>query len=241
LKYAPPEVLRFQILKRDVGDIFSEALSHWDFDFTKIPDYVEEFDRYENMYFDIIEKKKEIWLILDTYKLTMYGKEPPQRPRRVSYKTLAKVAVWMRNLEDGILILKKQGKLRGLNEWEIADAKKRLIMANNWVKEVGVENILPQPSEICKIFEELEDNVKKAVIEVLGEAKKEAVSERIQEKVKEISIKYGLTTRKQRLKVYRSIYKLVLGEESGPPLKRLLSLPIMKERIEKLYNILAVK
>lgn len=241
LKYAPPEVLRFQILKRDVGDIFSEALSHWDFDFTKIPDYVEEFDRYENTYFEIIEKKKQNWLILDTYKLTMYSKEPPRKPRRVSYKTLAKVAIWMRDLEDGILILKKQGKLKGLEEWEIADVKKRLIMASNWVREVGIENILPQPSEIRKVFEELEDNVKKAVIEVLGEVKKETTPERIQERVKEISVKYGLTTRKQRLKVYRSIYRLVLGEDSGPPLKRLLSLPIMRERIEKLCEILVAK
>lgn len=240
LKYAPPEVLRYQILKRDVSDIYSEALEHWEFDMKLMPDYVEEFDRFERAVFDIIEgRRRESRLLLDTYELVMAWRKPSRRPKRVPYRSLALIALWMRDLDDGMEMLKRQGKLKGLEEWEISDVRRRLSMAKNWVSTVGASSLLPPLEEALAKFESLPEPERMVVKRFLNLVASGISGEEAQRKIRQLAEEVGLRTRSERLRAYRAIYKLVLGEESGPPVRRLLETPGVRDYLLKLYETLS--
>ena len=237
LRYAPPEVLRFQILKRDVTDIQSEALSHWEFDMRFLPDYVEEFDRYEKVYFDIIEGEgRKSQLVIDTYRLTMAGKVPAKRPRRVSYKSLALVALWMRDVEDGMEILRRQGKLRDLEDWEVRDVRRRLVMARNWVEAVGATSVLLPLEDAASRLLSLPEPERGIIMEFLSQVASGLRAEEAQARIRELAERVGLKTRSERLRVYRGLYQALLGESSGPPVRRLLANPGIRGYLSKLYK-----
>jgi lysyl-tRNA synthetase class 1 len=232
LRYAPPEVLRFQVLKREVGDIFSEALSHWEFDFLQIPAYVEEFDRFEELAFGGSELARQV------YALSLPGSPPPRKPRRVSYYQLARVAAWMEDLEDGLRMLKRQGKLEGMEEWELEDVKRRLMMARSWLEAAGYGAILRKPEEAAEALKSLDARVVEAFAEAAeamlrGAEPGEAVSKAAETR--------GLSGREGRLQVYRAFYLALLGEESGPPLRRLAARPEVRENLRRILEILQSK
>lgn len=230
LRYAPPEVLRFQILKRDVDDIYEEALSHWYFDFRQIPSYVEEFDRLEESYFE----GGGSGLVGELYRLSLPQSPPPRKPRRVPYYQLVRVAAWMTDVEDGLAMLKKQGKLRDMEEWEIAEVRRRLVMARNWLREVGYTAVLQNVDQALKALECFEEEVVKAFVEVSRRILEGCDPSEAGRIVREVAESLGLRKRRERLQVYRAFYHALLGEDSGPPLRRLVSRPEVRELLSKI-------
>ncbi|RLE68668.1 MAG: hypothetical protein DRJ34_02540, partial [Thermoprotei archaeon] len=224
---------------RDVSDIYSEALSHWDFDITQIPQYVQSFDKFEETYFNIVEKaidqiKNQV--IVDTYLLSVVRK-PKKRIRRISYWQLARIAVWMIDIDDGMRMLRRQGKLKDLSEEELIDVRNRLNMALNWTKIVGLKAVLPSIDKLKEIFKQISGE-EKLIFKTFLEA---VVSGKLSENnVQEYMLKFaetmGYKTRKERLKIYQTIYKILLGEESGPPLRRMLSKREFRKYLEAIYT-----
>lgn len=228
LRFAPPEVLRFQVLKREVGDIFSEALSHWEFDLHQVPNYVEEFDKLEEEVF-----KGGGEHLRQLYELSIVGPPPLRKPNRVPYPQAVRVAAWMGSIDDGMRMLERQGKLRGLEERELEDARRRLAMARNWIEAVGYGAILRSPEEALHQLRALDPRTleafKEAALATLGgtdpnEAVRRACEAR------------GITGREGRLQVYRAFYLALLGEESGPPLRRLAVRPEVVKTLKKLLE-----
>ena len=231
LRYAPPEVLRFQVLKREVGDIFREALSHWEFDLLQVPNYVEEFDEFERRAFEGGGGASA-----QLYELSLPGPPPPSRPRRLPYPQAVRVAAWMEDVEDGMRMLERQGKLSGLSAWELEDARRRLEMARNWVEAVGYGAILRRPEEAAAALRGLDPRVVGALVEaaaaILGGAEPT-------EAVRRACEARGLSGRGERLKVFQAFYLALLGEESGPPLRRLVARAEVRENLRRLLELLA--
>ena len=241
LEIAPPEVLRFMILKRDITDIYSEALSHWEFDITMIPQYVQEFDRLEALYFEMTRKRRirEHSLIRDTYELSLTDGVPKERPKRLGYWQAVNVAAWMIDVKDGIEMLRKQGKLKGFSSDDIEDAKKRLKMASNWLLKVGYSVLLPSIEDFRSRYETLEDVERRAFSRIIRDIAKGLVNENnIGEEIREIAIELGLKSRKERLRIYKAFYRVLLNDESGPPLRRILAKKEFKEYLVKLSSLL---
>lgn len=234
LRYAPPEVLRFQFLKKDSSNIFEEALSHWDFEFEQIPSYVEEFDRFEEQVFNNPNP-----LLQQTYRLTMSDGVPARAPKRVSYYQLARVAAWMENLEDGLKMLERQGKLQGLEEWELVDVKKRLEMAWEWLKIVGYSAVLQDPAKALEAVKALKPEAVQAFVKAASEIVENRFTD-VNECVRKAAEEFGLTGREERLHVYRVFYRSLLGEDSGPPLRRLISRPEVIELLKKIIEKLEI-
>jgi len=225
LRYAPPEVLRFQVLKREVGDIFSEALSHWEFDLLQIPAYVEEFDRFEELAFSGGEPAWQL------YALSLPGSPPARKPKRVPYYQLARIAAWMESPEDGLRMLKRQGKLEGMEEWEVEDVKRRLMMARNWLEVAGYGFLLRNAEEAVKALQSLDARV----VEAFAEASKALLNGADPgEAVSKAAEARGLAGREGRLQVYKAFYLALLGEESGPPLRRLAVRPEVREALQRI-------
>ena len=232
LRYAPPEVLRFQVLKREVSDIFSEALSHWEFDFLQIPAYVEEFDRFEELAFS---GNESAW---QTYALSLPGSPPARKPKRVSYYQLARIAAWMEGAEDGLRMLKRQGKLESMEGWEVEDVKKRLMLARNWLEVAGYGVLLRNTEEAVKALQSLDARVVEAFAEAAnallnGADPGEAVSKSAEAR--------GLAGREGRLQVYKAFYLALLGEESGPPLRRLAAKQEVREALQRILGCLRLR
>jgi len=225
-------------LRRDVSDIYSEALSHWDFDITQIPQYVQSFDKFEETYFNIVERatnRAKNQVIMDTYLLSVI-KRPEKRVKRISYWQLARIAIWMIDMDDGMRMLRRQGKLKDLSREELMDVRNRLNMALNWTKIVGLKAVLPSIYKLKEIFKQISEEEKlifKTFLEAVISGK---LSENnIQEYMLNFAETMGYKTRKERLKIYQTIYKILLGEESGPPLRRMLSKKEFKEYLEIIY------
>ncbi|MCS7105107.1 MAG: lysine--tRNA ligase [Thermofilaceae archaeon] len=230
LKYAPAEVLRFQLLKREVDDIFREALSHWEFDFLQIPNYVEEFDKFEST---ALTSNDEVLKLV--YELSIASPIPSKVPKKVSYPQLVRVAAWMENVEDGLQMLRRQGKLEGMEDWEVEGVKRRLILAKNWLEVAGYKVVLRNPTEAVEDFKKLEPQVQRAFLEA---AKLIVGGVDPVEAVKKSSESQGLSGKEARLQVYRAFYLLLLGEESGPPLRRLVVRDETRQCLIKLLKIL---
>lgn len=227
LLYAPPEVLRFQILKRDVENIFEEALSHWEFDPLQIPNYVEEFDKFEELAFSgggELERQ--------TYELSLPGPLSLRKPRRIPYPQLVRIAAWMEDIEDGLKMLERQGKLKELEGWELEDVKRRLGMARRWLEAVGYGQVLQRPEEAVEALRSLDSRVLEAFRSAAASI---LAGEDVSGAVARAAEACGLQGREGRLQVYKAFYLALLGEGEGPPLRRLAA---RREALEALRRVL---
>jgi lysyl-tRNA synthetase class I len=135
-------------------------------------------------------------------------------------------------------MLKRQGKLEGMEEWELEDVKKRLMMARNWLETAGYGAILRKPEEAAEALKSLDARVVEAFVEAAeavlqGAEPGEAVSRAAEPR--------GLSGREGRLQIYRAFYLALLGEESGPPLRRLATRPEVRENLRRILEILQSK
>ncbi|RLF24072.1 MAG: lysine--tRNA ligase [Thermoprotei archaeon] len=224
LNYAPPEVLKFMILRRDVKDIEKEALPHWEFDPKQIPSYVEEFDKLEEAYFNLEAQPPRLRdRIKLTYELVMGSRIPLKRPSRLSYYTAIIISQRATSLEEGIEILRKMKILPAdASSYEVEDAMRRLKMAKRWVDDFAPEYkfIVPEvPEEALTLLDEkdaealkrLSDGLLKGVID----------KNTLREAVWNIAIEvYG--DKRLSKRVYRAAYIALSGKTSGPPLVKLI-------------------
>ena len=243
LKYAPPEVLRFMILRKDVKDISCEAISHWFFDPKEIPRYVEDFDMWERMYFNlgkVPEKQRE--RVKLTYILSITGEVPRFKPSRIPYLTAAIIAQRAKgNVDEAIRILQRIKILpQKLSELEYRDACRRLTMALNWVRDYGREYSLLSdkvPEEALKLSDK-EYSILRELLSVLESGT--VRGENIKGYVRELAIKvYG--NRKYVRRAFQAVYLAVSGKPYGPPLDKLifemLGLELACRRIRKVLEL----
>jgi len=223
LKYAPPEVLNYLLLKRHIGDIESDSLRHFDFNVYDIPIYVKRYDVDEQEIFHVLKGGKitsEFKKSLIAYFLANARPEDifSRKIRRVPYDLAIKVALWMETTDEGISLLKKIGALpKDASEEEINDAKVRLNYALNFIRDYW----RPPKVDINSIIKMLSRNdilaAKEALEKMLIFSPEKIRQEEIREIIREVSNKYNTKPRR----IYRAIYLFALGEETGPQVYRL--------------------
>ncbi len=234
LRYAPPEVLRFMILRRDVRDIEHEALQHWIFDPKQIPTYVEDYDKLERAYFNIESQPLRLrGRIIKTYILSQVKEIPKKLPRRVPYFTAIIISQRARDLDEAIDILTKLGVLPpNATKEELEDAKERITMAKKWVEDWAPEYrfisiTLPQEVKELKTYQ-------REALKILAKAleKEELRQDNLREYVWGLSERL-LGSRKRAKEIYEAIYIALSGKRYGPPLSKLMFELIDREFIIK--------
>ena len=219
IKYAPPEVLRFMILRRDVKNIESEALKHWLFNPVNIPDYAAAYETFKELYRECLEglsKDKPCDRVIVIYELSKTSKPDPL----VSYKLALEIAKWMYDEEDGINILRKMGKIpKEARPEEIQRTKELLRMAKSWLSEYE-SYLKPTEEAVKKSLMERWGSRAFLILKTLITMVEDGTlnEENYRGKVREIALKYNVKVRE----VYKIIYIAVHGEAGGPPLNRLL-------------------
>ncbi len=241
LQYAPPEVLKYLIIRRQIADIHAESLKHVDFCPLDIPSYVDAYDKHEELFYNVIEgqtnrlAKPDIDRIIATYILSQVDLRsiPSKKPRRIPYGVAIEVALWMEDIDDGLMMLRRMGKLpKNATQLEIEDARKRLYYAKNWVKEYYRPS-LPSVDDIKKQLDEKRLLALKAFIErALKIPRSEVDMNKLRPIVKEIANELGLKTKE----IYEAIYLAALGKIEGPPVARLLKKDFMRRHLAMLVN-----
>ena len=241
INYAPPEVLKYIVLRRQIIDIHRESLRHVDFSPLDIPSYVDAFDKHEEMFYRILEGKEKLSKfdadkILATYILSQVDIKDiqPKKPRRVQYYVAVEVAFWMYDLEDGLRMLRAMKKLpKDATEFEIADAKRRLKQAFNWSK-LFYKISLPEINEVVrKLDRKIIDALTVLVQRALEIPENQINMQILRPIVKEISNNFNVKPKD----LYQSIYLLTLGKVEGPPISRLFTKKPIREHLRKFLQM----
>ena len=201
-RYGSPQSLLLLTLKRFVG---TRTL-----DVTDIPQYMNELDELEDIYFG----KKQIRDPKEKAKLTGLYKyvwllNPPKNPSiHVPYNLLtylAKVAPKGKERDYMIQKLREYGYL-AKNQEPDSNLLKRIDYALNWVKDYA--------EEIKETTIELSEKEEKAVKELIKLLEKEKTAEKIQNAIFQIARKHEI----KPPNFFKTLYMILLGSPKGPRL-----------------------
>ncbi|MCD6095674.1 MAG: hypothetical protein J7J99_03825, partial [Thermoprotei archaeon] len=180
-----------------------------------------------------------------TYKLSLIKNIPKKKPVRVPYLTAAIIAQRAKDLEDGLKLLIKIGKLPiTASKEEIKDAKRRLKMAKNWVSDYAPEYkfILPEIPEEIKVLSEKQIIALQMLLNRFkeGSIDKDSFRKVIWDIAEEI---YG--DKKKSKEIYQALYYVFSGKPYGPPLSKLIFEVVGEEfiirRLEEVMRIVGTK
>jgi len=233
LRIAPPEPLRYMILSADL-------MRHVAFLPDRIPDLVDNFDRLERIYFGAEEPSgnEDIDFLRDLYEISTARVTPGQLPARLPYR----FGVYMVQLES---LFGKEGvveksvvylsKLSGrqLNGSEIADLKRRLEDAGNWVSSYAPQNQRFQISAETSYRpqSDAEREFINAIIALIGN---DTPEKDLQNEIFNAARVRGLEV----AKAFGVIYQILLGSDKGPRLAPLLMALDRGWLLERLRSVL---
>lgn len=203
LKIIPPEVLRFLFMKY-------EPNRHIEFDTGYgLFDLVDEYDRYEKIYFGIEEETTGTKDAKRVYELSQPYKKPSEFPKTIPYRHLAVVSQIGRNFDEVVEIL---GRKENLKKYDINRLKERYEKIVYWLRNYSPEEIkFKLYYEKPDIFLEEEERfflseLKKKFEEIDWDA------EKIHTVIHETSKKTGIKTKK----AFETVYKIMLAKKNGP-------------------------
>ena len=201
-RYGSPQSLLLLTLKRFVG---TRTL-----DITDIPQYMNELDELEDIYFG----KKQIRDPKEKAKLTGLYKyvwllNPPKNPSiHVPYNLLtylAKVAPKGKERDYMIQKLREYGYL-AKNQEPNSNLLKRIDYALNWVKDYA--------EEIKETAIELSEKEEKAIKKLIEFLKEKRTAEEVQNAIFQIARKHGI----KPPNFFKILYTILLGAPKGPRL-----------------------
>ena len=217
LAVAPPEVLRYMVLRED-------PRKHISFEPERIPQLIDEFERAEQIYFDHAKasnsiEERNLKLI---YPFCIPNHPPEALPLRLPYR----FAVILSQLDPllgkegvrkkAITVTKKLYKKVELTETEILAIEKTLERARYWVDHYAPDEmkVVITPTVSQEIIQKLSER-QRLGIKLLVErfASKEWTEQELQNEIFNIGNQTGIKT-----KIFEAVYLIFLGKPFGPRL-----------------------
>jgi lysyl-tRNA synthetase class 1 len=200
-RYGSPQSLLLLMLKRFVG---TRTL-----DVTDIPLYMNEMDYLEDLYFGrkTLPDKKELAKLRGLYEYCWVLKPPVKPSIHVPYNLLTFLAKIAPKGTEIDFIVEKLGDYGYLQRGQQADEdlKKRIEYALNWVRDF---------EEIRETAISLNEDERKAIVELIEVLKVENEAEKIQNAIFNTAKKHGLAPSN----FFKTLYTILLGVPQGPRL-----------------------
>ena len=220
-RYGSPQSLMLLCLKRFVG---TRSLSVMD-----IPQYMNEFDKLEDIYFGkkSISDEKERAKLTGLYKYC-WAMRPPSNPSiHVPYNLLTYLArVAPKGSEIGYIIQKLREYRYIKDENRISsDLRRRIEYALNWTRDF---------TEIRETIVQLSAEEKAAIKELIRTLQVEEDKDQIQGAIFNIAREHGIPPRR----FFRKLYTILLGTPEGPRLGPYILAMGRKNVIEALQRAL---
>lgn len=237
LSIAPPELFRYLMLKTGLTRAY-------DIRPERIPDMIDEYDRFERVYYgleDAPEEQKEIAQLL--YPLCLPGQVPQEYIPKLPFK-FAVITSQMEDIlgEQIILercesVLKKQYGLESVSSALMDLVPTRLSRARNWANEYGSDrDKVEVPDEVPKeIKDTLTDQDRVFLRSFVDLLKKSPLDdEELQSKVFETARNTGLKDKR----AFIVLYRILISRKSGPRLGGFLNLLGNEWVIRRIMSVL---
>ncbi|MFX0107512.1 MAG: lysine--tRNA ligase [Candidatus Hodarchaeota archaeon] len=237
LKIAPPELFRYLMLKTGITRAY-------DIRTERIPDMVDEYDRFERIYYGLeeaSEEQSEITQLL--YPLCQSGNVSkeyvPKLPFKFSVITsqMEGILGTQTILERCELVLKKQYRIEEVPAAARELIPTRLRRAKNWALEYGSErNKVEIPDSVPKeIKETLTDNDRAFLTNFVEILKGDPLDdEELQSKIFETARSVGLKDKR----AFVVLYRILISRKSGPRLGGFLNLLGNEWVLERITSVL---
>jgi lysyl-tRNA synthetase class 1 len=237
LSIAPPELYRYLMLKPPL----ERAI---DLQPERMPDMVDEFDRFERIFYgleDTTEERLEIIQML--YPLCLAGDVPekyiPKLPFKFAVITSQMEVILGKStiLERCEQVLKKQYGLDTVPQEARELIPTRLNRAKTWAQEFGTErDRVEVPESVPKeIIAALTDNDREFLRQFVEVLKGEPLDdEELQSKVFEIARSVGLKDKR----AFVVLYRILISRKSGPRLGGFLNLLGNEWVLERIMSVL---
>ncbi len=234
LEIAPPELYRFLMLKTDLARAINIQPD-------RIPDMVDEYDRFERIYFDledIDDTQKELAKVLYPLVTTRSLEEGylPRLPFKFAVlttqleSTIGKESM----LERSRNVLMKLHGMKEVSPQTLKLMEQRLIQARGWVEMFGSERDkvrIPDrvPSDIRSTFTDSDKKFITAFMEVLrsGDMEDDDIQAAAFEKARDVGIK--------EKRAFLILYRILISQKFGPrlgPFINLLGRDWVADRLE---------
>jgi lysyl-tRNA synthetase class 1 len=222
LRYGSPQSLALLMFKRFIGTR--------ELDVSDIPTYMNEVDRLERIYFGLerIENERELKNLRRLFEYIHFLNPPKKLGLQVQYSTMVEVAKILpkkQQLNFAIKKLKEFGIIKKFTPELKLQIKERLEFAKNWLED------FEKPKKIEII---LKENEKEAIKKLIAAIESEEDGERLQTKIFEIARANQIPSSE----FFKTLYKILLGTESGPRLGPYLIEMGKKVAIKKLKEVL---
>jgi len=228
--FAPPQVLRLLFLKK--------MRKVRDFSYKKIPDYVDEYDTLQRIYFgaEKVDNEKEEQHLKRLYEM-VETEMPDKLPVQIPFSFAAVIAQISKipnknNLERAIDMLKATNHITtDLNDEDKKIIEKRLNMAYNWVMKFAPEHKITVNDKVPQKIKEKVKNEIPALKELARALTKEMSEEELYKLFFDLCKKHNINTKK----FFRSAYQVLISKDSGPRLAPFI-LALGKERVRKILE-----
>jgi lysyl-tRNA synthetase class 1 len=138
LEVVPPEIVRFVLVRTDPN-------KHKDFDWAKIPQLVDEFERLERMYYGEEETppREDPEDLRRIYELSLVSMPPPQVLHQVPYGHLLTLVQLYPDFPDLVATMKRTGELPAdVTDDHLERVRSKADNARAWVRDYAPENMV---------------------------------------------------------------------------------------------------
>lgn len=208
-KFAMPQILRLIFLKK--------LRKVRDFSYQKMPDYVDEYDRLQRIYFGQEEEgnEKEEAHLKRLYEMVEIGKLPQKLPVQIPFSfasLIAQISKPGESMGRAVELLRSTGHISGeLSGEDEERIRQRLLLAKEWVRRYAPENMVVKLREKIPKNMEITPEQKEALLKLSGELEKDQNAEELQNRIYELGKETGDVRG-----FFRSLYTVLIGRETGP-------------------------
>lgn len=207
--FAPPQVLRLLFLKK--------PRKVRDFSYQKMPDYVDEYDKIQRIYFgaEKEDNEREEEHLKRMYEMVEVGALPEKLPVQIPFSfasMISQISKPNESMGRALELLGGTGHVKGnISREDEEGIRNRLLLAREWVRRYAPENM------IIKLRERVPDDLgipadhREALLGLKEELKMEWNAEDLQNRIYEIG--KGLGDVKG---FFQSLYAVLIGKSSGP-------------------------
>ena len=238
LEVAEPEVLRYLYLSRDPMKRVVLSLQ-------RIPQYTDQFDQAERVYYGLEEPKMEPEILermKKSYYYSLLEPPPPEPPFQLPYSHAVILVQILPErgeiLEEALERLRKTGYLgRELRDHELRKLERRLELARTWLAKYA------PPRYRIRLLEEFDERMAERVDRRALRPLRELLIKLRSAEWTEESIKRSMMSVKKEGELekefFRALYLAFFGEPSGPriaPYLAMLDKNWVLERLERLVR-----
>ena len=207
-----------------------------DFSYEKIPEYVDEYDRLQRIYFEVekVENEKELEHLKRLYEMVEVGKIPEKLPVQIPFSFASLIAQISRPenfLERSIELLRSTGHVKGdLSDEDKERIMKRIMRAGEWAKRYAPEQYRIKLNEKIPKTLKISDDERDALLRLKNELDKDWTAEDLQNRIYQIGKELDDVKR-----FFKILYTVLIGKKSGPRAGPFI-MAIGKDRVKKILE-----